>query len=104
MSELKPTPPPPRAGLLYVHVRFKPRTDNPVRPAMWAEPPRCTLASDGTLDVRGQIQDVARLKRWLLGFGASAEVLAPLRLRRQLAIEARAMLRLYGDVDVLDED
>ena len=35
--------------------------------------------------------DTIEVKRWILGWGAGAEVLEPERLRREIAAEARKM-------------
>jgi predicted DNA-binding transcriptional regulator YafY len=41
------------------------------------------------------VADLDEVKRWLMGFGASAEVLAPLELRRMVTEELGLAIEMY---------
>ena len=42
--------------------------------------------SDGIIEISATVKNTMRLKRWLLGLGASVEILAPVDLRKQIKI------------------
>jgi len=42
--------------------------------------------SDGIIEISATVKNTMRLKRWLLGLGASVEILAPIDLRKQIKI------------------
>ncbi|MBD3402085.1 WYL domain-containing protein [candidate division GN15 bacterium] len=46
---------------------------------------------------RVTVRGIEEIQRWLLGFGAEVEVLAPPELRRSMIETARDLTRLYGD-------
>lgn len=51
---------------------------------------------DGGIDLTMEVGGTTELKGWILGWGASAEVLAPEELRREVAEEAHKMASKYG--------
>ncbi|MDN5344365.1 MAG: hypothetical protein PWQ18_476 [Clostridia bacterium] len=53
---------------------------------------------DGGLVLKMRISGLQEVKRWVLGFGGRAEVLAPLELRREMAREAKDLVGLYAEV------
>lgn len=56
---------------------------------------RVELLDDGSALVRFELTSLLELKSWVLGFGASAEVLQPEPFRRQVAEALHAAARLY---------
>ncbi len=51
---------------------------------------------DGSLTLAFTVRGLAEIKRWLLQFGAEAEVLAPPELRAELGEEGRRLAGRYG--------
>jgi predicted DNA-binding transcriptional regulator YafY len=51
--------------------------------------------ADGRVNYRVTVRGTEEIKRWLLGFGAEAEVKAPVSLGRELARIGRDLSRLY---------
>lgn len=93
-----PQEPPPTSDDPYsVHVRFAPSAGHNARPARWAEPPLTLRRANGALEVIGQSSDLTGLMRWVLSYGAYAEVLGPEVLRRRMAAEARRVARFYAE-------
>lgn len=54
-----------------------------------------TIQEDGRLKVRATLQQNHQLIWWLLGFGADAEVIAPIELREQIANKHRSAANRY---------
>jgi predicted DNA-binding transcriptional regulator YafY len=50
---------------------------------------------DGSLEWRAQIGDATEILPWVLGWGATVEVLAPSALREAVAAEYRAAAARY---------
>ncbi|MDN5325616.1 MAG: hypothetical protein PWP41_311 [Moorella sp. (in: firmicutes)] len=50
---------------------------------------------DGSLVLKMRLSGLQEVKRWVLGFGSQAEVLAPPELRQEVAREVATMGRLY---------
>lgn len=89
-----------------VHVRFsasvgqrlrrpEPTTCSDGR-ALWTERPILMERADGTYELIGTSRNLEGLARWVLSFGASAEVQGPDRLKRQVAAEARRVWRQHA--------
>lgn len=78
-----------------VHVRFAPSAGHARRPVRWVEPPLTLRRANGALEMIGQSSDLTALTRWILSYGAYAEVLGPEVLRRWIAAEAQRVARLY---------
>jgi predicted DNA-binding transcriptional regulator YafY len=93
--------------LAAVHVRFspsegrrlrrpEPKTCGDGRP-LWDERPVLVKRNRGTYELVGTTANLKGLARWVLSFGASAEVRGPDRLRRHVAAEARRVLEKYEE-------
>jgi len=54
--------------------------------------------ADGTLTLRFHSGALDEVRRWVMGYGSHAEVLAPAKLRAEVAAEAAAMVRRYGKI------
>jgi predicted DNA-binding transcriptional regulator YafY len=78
-----------------VRVRFDAKVARYVQRRMWHPTQRFRKRASGgvemTMDVRGTVEVVS----WVLGFGPTAEVLAPSELRAQVAAEAAGAAALY---------
>src|SRR5204862_1695765 len=51
---------------------------------------------DGRLELSLQVADTQEVRRWILGWGAQAEVLHPIAMREALRQEAVAMVEKLG--------
>ncbi|MHB1417027.1 MAG: helix-turn-helix transcriptional regulator [Chloroflexota bacterium] len=79
-----------------VRVRFAKAVAARVKESIWH--PSQTLAdeADGSLLFTVRVAGILEIARWLLTWGAEAEVLSPPALRDYLADAARGMAALYG--------
>jgi predicted DNA-binding transcriptional regulator YafY len=57
--------------------------------------------ADGSVDLVFEVGGLLEITPWILGWGDSVEVLAPLELRERVARVARGMLTRYADSDGL---
>ncbi len=80
-----------------VAVRFARRQARWIRERKWHRSARIQEGLDGSLTLRLRVADTSELRRWILQFGAEAEVLAPASLRRAIADELRAAAVAYRD-------
>ncbi|MCS3831133.1 hypothetical protein GGP91_003232 [Salinibacter ruber] len=90
-----------------VHVKFAPAegsrlrrpepTSCPGEAPFWTERPVLMERADGTYDLIGTADNLEGLARWVLSFGAGAEVRRPDRLRRRVAAAARRVWRQYRE-------
>jgi predicted DNA-binding transcriptional regulator YafY len=58
----------------------------------WHATQELVTERDGSVVLTMRVADTLELRRWILGFGASAEVLAPESLRDEIRKEAQAMV------------
>lgn len=65
--------------------------------ALWAERPLLMRRVDGTYELVGISENLSGLARWILSYGADAEVQGPSRLRQWVASEARRVLDMYRE-------
>jgi len=81
-----------------VHVRFTPYQARWIQEERWHASQIMTRRPDGSLDVRMQVTGLNDVARWVLSYGAEAEVISPPVLRHRVASEARRMAACYdGD-------
>jgi len=59
-----------------------------VRERLWHSTQRLRELPGGRLELTARVADAVEVRRWLLGFGAEAEVIAPVSLREALRAEA----------------
>ena len=78
-----------------VAVRFAPRQARWIRERRWHKSARVQEELDGGLVLRLQVAETSEIKRWVLQFGAEAEVLRPASLRRAVAQELLAAAKAY---------
>lgn len=79
-----------------VAVRFAPRQARYIRERVWHPSQRIEKLRDGGLILRVTVSGLGELKRWILQWGAEAEVLEPADVRAAMASEAAALARCYG--------
>ncbi|MBE3549829.1 MAG: Transcriptional regulator, DeoR family [Brockia lithotrophica] len=79
-----------------VVARFFPPAARYVRERRW-HPSQTVLADDGeSLVLRFEVLGTNEIRRWLLQYGAQAEVLEPTEFREELQREAEEMYRMYA--------
>ncbi|GAB6876615.1 helix-turn-helix transcriptional regulator [Thermaerobacter litoralis] len=78
-----------------VVVRFRPPQARYVRGRTWHPSQESQEEPDGSLVLTFRVLGTDEIMRWLLQFGAGAEVLEPASLRQAMAAEAEAIARLY---------
>ncbi len=78
-----------------VSVRFAPRQARWIRERRWHRTARVQEELDGGLVLHLQVAETSEIKRWVLQFGAEAEVLRPASLRRAVAQELASAAKAY---------
>jgi predicted DNA-binding transcriptional regulator YafY len=81
-----------QSGVVTIAVRFSPDEAVYIGERRWHETQRLEDLPDGGVILRLQ-------KRWIMGYGAHAEVLEPVTLRDEIQNEVRAMKTMYGGHD-----
>jgi len=76
-----------------VRIRFSPDQAPYVIERHWHDSQRLLPQGDGGIIMELQVGNLWEVKRWLVGWGADAEVVAPMNLRDAIASECKAMLR-----------
>jgi len=79
-----------------VRIRFTGRSVRYVRERQWHASQKLRERRDGSLELAMEVESLDEVKRWVLGFGADAEVLSPRALRDALAEAAASMAVIYG--------
>ena len=82
-----------------VELRFSPDVARRVKETTWHESQQAEDLADGSVRVRLLVAEPTELKHWVLGWGASCEVISPQAFREELAREATAMADIYPPVD-----
>ena len=80
-----------------VAIRFAPRQARWIRERQWHRTARIQESLDGSLVLRLRVAETTEIQRWVLQFGAEAEVLKPASLRRAVAAELAAAQRAYRE-------
>jgi predicted DNA-binding transcriptional regulator YafY len=80
-----------------VAIRFAPRQARWIRERRWHRSARIQEELDGALTLRLRVADTSELQRWVLQFGAEAEVLSPPSLRQTIAETLRTAAAAYRD-------
>jgi predicted DNA-binding transcriptional regulator YafY len=83
-----------------IAIRFSPRQARWIRERKWHRTARVEELLDGGCVLRFRAGGLGEIKRWVMQFGAEAEVLAPAGLLRQVAAEAETMTQQYGNSSV----
>jgi proteasome accessory factor B len=74
-----------------VKIRFSPSQAPYIRERTWHPSQQIETEPDGSIILTLKVGELWEVKRWLIGFGADAEVLAPEVLRSDIADEIRAL-------------
>jgi predicted DNA-binding transcriptional regulator YafY len=84
---------------MEVAIRFAPRQARWIRERRWHRSARVQDAIDGGCVLRMRAAGLGAVKRWVLQFGAEAEVLKPASLRRELVGELEMARGCMGNGD-----
>jgi proteasome accessory factor B len=82
---------------LLVVIRFKAEVADRVQEREWHESQEMRLLPGGGLELRLRLGALAEIERWVLGWGAAAEVVAPAELRARLRTTVQALATTYAD-------
>ncbi|MGC8724198.1 MAG: helix-turn-helix transcriptional regulator [Acidobacteriota bacterium] len=80
-----------------VAIRFDARQAPYIRGRQWHASQKITEHKDGGLTLRMRTSGLGGVLRWVLQYGAHAEVLAPDALRKAVAAETGAMAKRYAE-------
>jgi predicted DNA-binding transcriptional regulator YafY len=78
-----------------VRIRFSPEQAPYIMERHWHDSQKLLPQDDGSVIMELQVANLWEVKRWLIGWGADAEVLAPLALTKTLRKELRSMLMTH---------
>ena len=82
-----------RGEIVTVKVVFARPAARYVRDHLWHPTQKFRDLDGGRLEMTLQVADTLEVRRWILGYGSEAEVLAPASLREALRLEAEALAR-----------
>lgn len=85
-----------RGTLVTVRVAFAKGVAPYIRERLWHPTQRLRDLPDGRLELSLQVADTQEVRRWILGWGAQAEVLQPMAMREALRGEAVALGEKLG--------
>lgn len=80
-----------------VIIRFKPMVAQNVAEVNWHRTQRIEWHKSGAIDYHVTVSGLGEITWWVLGYGDQAEVLAPVELRRRVALHARRLAIQYKD-------
>jgi len=80
-----------------VKIWFSPWQARFIRERIWHPSQKIDTCPDGSIILTIKVADLGEVKRWMIGFGAEAEVIAPNSLRRDIGNECAALARRTGD-------
>lgn len=75
-----------------VRIRFSPEQAPYVKERHWHSSQKFTPQEDGSVVMELQVGSLWEVKRWLIGWGADAEVVEPLRLKTEIVAECRKLI------------
>jgi predicted DNA-binding transcriptional regulator YafY len=79
-----------------VVIRFSEQAADRVREREWHESQALRDLPDGRVELTLRLGALPEIERWVLGWGAAAEVVGPPELRQRVRSAAAALTRLYG--------
>jgi len=80
-----------RGDLVTVRVLFARGLARYIRERVWHPSQKLRDLPDGRLEMTLQVADTLEVRRWILGYGVQAEVVAPEGLREALRLEAETL-------------
>jgi predicted DNA-binding transcriptional regulator YafY len=80
-----------QGDLVTVRAIFSKKAARYIREHLWHPSQRFRDLPDGRLEMTLRVADTLEVRRWILGYGADAEVVEPLVLREALRQEAEAL-------------
>jgi proteasome accessory factor B len=84
-----------------VRIRLSPDQAPYVMERHWHDSQEFHLQDDGSLIMELQVGNLWEVKRWLIGWGADAELISPKELRSELSQTAWSMATMYGGKEIL---
>jgi proteasome accessory factor B len=81
-----------------VKIRFSPSQAPYIRERTWHPSQKIETEQDGSIILTLHVADLDEAKRWLIGFGAEAEVLQPRELRDVVALEVNRLARVQSSL------
>lgn len=78
-------------------IRFTPYQAQWIREHVWHSSQQIEEHNDGSLTLKLSVSSLDAVKRWVMRYGAHAEVLEPEQLRDMVRQEAEKMVEVYGD-------
>jgi predicted DNA-binding transcriptional regulator YafY len=83
------------SGNFDIHLRFDASIAERISERVWHESQQLIPNPDGSIDLHLLLGSLIEIERWVLGWGAHAEVIAPAELRIQLANTTAEMAQRY---------
>ena len=77
-----------RGDLVTVRVVFARGLAPYIRERLWHPSQKVRDLADGRVEMTLIVADTLEVRRWILGFGVEAEVVAPARMKEELRVEA----------------
>lgn len=87
-----------------VVVRFDPYQARWLRGRTWHPTQEAEEGADGSLTLAFTVSGLGEVKRWVMQFGAGAEVLEPPELRGAVAAESARLAGMYGEASAAAPD
>jgi predicted DNA-binding transcriptional regulator YafY len=78
-----------------IHVRFAASAAERIEERVWHDSQKTTRRRDGSVDLHLRLGSLLEIERWILGWGADAEVIAPPKLRTKIATTTKSMAGRY---------
>lgn len=80
---------------IKVKIKFKPDQARYIMERCWAKGEKKKKQKDGSLILEMETSGAWEVKRWVMSFGADAEVLEPKEMRDEIMVEAKAIVATY---------
>lgn len=85
----------PEGKLYDVHLRFDRKVAGNVAEVQWHPSQQVQWNDDGSMDFRVRVDGLGEISWWILGYGATAEVISPPALRKMIVDAAEKLLARY---------